>query len=337
MTASAARAILHTDVANRTEQRFGSRAADRDQAQSSRVTTPDGVALTVCDTGSRSADHTVVFLHGFCLNRTSWARQTDYLVRRYGQSVRVIAYDHRGHGQSAGAPMSTYRIDQLADDLACVLAALHVSGRVTLVGHSMGAMTALAYLGRPACQRPIDPDGLVLIAGAAGKLGQRGLGRLLATPATTAMHALVEHAPQQAVRALVWPLRSALDRWRRHVHDAPLASITAAALSTTAVSTAAGFLPSLRTFDRHATLAAIRARTIIISGGLDPLTPPAHAYELAAAIDGAEHVHLPRAGHMLPQQAPAVINDAIRRVIATTKRANVNASRSDAPHAAAIS
>jgi pimeloyl-ACP methyl ester carboxylesterase len=78
--------------------------------------------------------------------------------------------------------MNSYRIDQLADDLAQVLIALDVTGPLTLVGHSMGAMTALAYLGRPAAERPVEPHGLVLVATAAGKLAERGLGRLLATP-----------------------------------------------------------------------------------------------------------------------------------------------------------
>jgi pimeloyl-ACP methyl ester carboxylesterase len=145
------------------------------------VRTGDGVSLAVCDTGPRTAEHTVVFLHGLCLDHTWWERQISYLLRRFERTVRVISYDHRGHGRSAAAPMNTYRIDQLADDLARVLAALEVTGPLTLVGHSMGGMTALAYLGRPAAERPVDADGLVLVATAAGKLAERGFARLLAT------------------------------------------------------------------------------------------------------------------------------------------------------------
>jgi pimeloyl-ACP methyl ester carboxylesterase len=50
----------------------------------------------------------------------------------------VISYDHRDHRRSSGAPMSTYRIVQLARDLADVLVALEVCESVTLVGQSMG-------------------------------------------------------------------------------------------------------------------------------------------------------------------------------------------------------
>ena len=96
--------------------------------------------------------------------------------------MRVISYDHRGHGTSARAPINTYRIDQLADDLAQVLTALEVTTPLTLVGHSMGAMTVLAYLGRPAAERPVEPQGLVLVATAAGKLAERGLGGYWRSP-----------------------------------------------------------------------------------------------------------------------------------------------------------
>ena len=105
-----------------------------------RVTTGDGVQLAVRDYDPPSRTQTVVFLHGFCLSRASWARQIDDLLGRYGDSTRIIAYDHRGHGDSSAAPMGTYRIDRLAADLDEVLAALDVTAPLTLVGHSMGAM-----------------------------------------------------------------------------------------------------------------------------------------------------------------------------------------------------
>src|SRR5947209_20342937 len=82
------------------------------------VVTDDGVVLVVDDRGPLTAQHTVVFLHGLCLTRASWAPQIVYLSQRYGSAVRVLSYDHRGHGSSGRAPVSTYRIDRLADDLA---------------------------------------------------------------------------------------------------------------------------------------------------------------------------------------------------------------------------
>ena len=287
------------------------------------VMTRDGVRLAVRDGGPPRAEHTVVFLHGFCLTSASWSPQIDYLLRRYGQHVRVISYDHRGHGRSSGAPMSTYRIEQLARDLADVLVALKVWGSVTLVGHSMGGMVALAYLGRPAADRPVDPQGLVLVATAAGRLADRGLGRLLASPATAALVGLIDHTPERALRVLAGPVCATLGRWYGcgRAQRATLVSVAAEALATTPVSTAVGFLPSLCSYDQYRTLRSVRARTIVISGGADVLTPPAHSRELAAGIAGATHVHLPHAGHMLAQQAPHVISDAIRQATLAARTA----------------
>ena len=294
-----------------------SHIGDRSYPKYPVVRTSNGVRLAVCDTGPRTAEHTVVFLHGLCLNETTWERQITYLMRRYGRSVRVISYDHRGHGRSAAASMNTYRIDQLADDLVQVLTALEVTGPLTLVGHSMGGMTALAYLARPAAERPVEPHGLVLVATAAGKLAERGLARLLATPAPAALVGLIQHTPECALHALVGPVCATLSRWRGRGHSATLAAVTVAALTTTPVATAVGFLPSLRAYNQYATLSSIHARTVVISGGADPLTPPSHAADIAAGISTAEHIHIPYGGHMLPLEAPHVVNDAIRRTIAT--------------------
>lgn len=283
------------------------------QGRDVHVTTDDGVVLAVRDTGRRDAAHTVVFLHGLCLSQVCWARQIDSLVSRYGSAMRILSYDHRGHGRSGQAPMSTYRIEQLAEDLAQVLAVCEVSGPVTLVGHSMGGMTALGYLGLGASRRPVDPVGLVLVATAAGKLRQRGLGRLLGTPATAALVGVAGVAPEQAVRAMAAPLCATLSRWRRGAAAAALAAVAADALAAASVATAVGFLPALRDYDQYPMLSSIRARTVVISGGADPLTPAVHARDLAEAIPGAEHVHIPGAGHMLPQEAAQVVGAAIRR------------------------
>lgn len=133
------------------------------------VTMSDGVSLAVCEWGPRNAERTVVLLHGCCLNKDSWSIQVAELLGRWGDNIRIIAYDHRGHGESAMAPMHTYTIEQLAADLAELLVFLDVAGVVILAGHSMGVMAILAYLGRATACRPVEPQGLVLVAGAAGK------------------------------------------------------------------------------------------------------------------------------------------------------------------------
>ena len=281
------------------------------------VTVRDGVRLAVRDQGPNSAEATVVLLHGLCLEQGSWARQIRQLTRRWGARIRIISYDHRGHGRSDTAPTSTYVIEQLAADLADVLAALDVTGPLTLVGHSMGGMVALAYLGRPPADRPVEPHGVVLVATAAGRLAEHGVARLLASPATDVLCKFATRAPQRAVRLLTKPVRAAMALQLGDHARATLTSLIDTAMAAASLTTAVGFLPGLRSYDQYATLDSIRARTTIISGGGDLLTPPSHSRDLAANIPGATHVHIPSAGHMLPHEAPHQVTDAISRTVAT--------------------
>jgi len=282
------------------------------------VTTSDGVRLAVRDYGSDRADApTVVLLHGLLLSQDSWDPQVRQLRRQWGSRVRIITYDHRGHGRSIGAPMPTYEIDQLAADLAEILVALHIKGPLTLAGHSMGGMTALAYFGRPASKRPVEPQGLVLVGTAAGNIAERGISRLLATPATGALFELVHRMPQRAtdkaVQKLVRPLGCALARYSGEGTTA--AAVAAAAIRTTSLTTAAGFLPSLKRYDMYHVLSSISAKTLVVSGGTDLLTPASHSRDLAAAIPDAVHLHHPTASHMLLQDAAECVSNAISRAM----------------------
>jgi pimeloyl-ACP methyl ester carboxylesterase len=284
------------------------------------VTTQDGVALAVRECGSRaSADHTVVLLHGLCLDQSSWDLPLRALLRRWGSKVRVLTYDHRGHGQSGDASIRTYRTDQLARDLADVLSAMSVEGPLTLAGHSMGGMTALAYLSMPAAQRPTSPVGLVLVATAAGRLAERGMGRLLAAPAVRMLSGLLQRVrpdtAERVIRALAPPVCAALAGGFGDDERSTFRSLSAGVVGGRALITAAGFLSSLRDYDAYRTLGAICAQTTIISGEGDKLTPPSHARDMAENIPGAVRTHLAHAGHMLLGEVPDVVSAAITDTI----------------------
>ena len=212
--------------------------------------TDDGTRLACTDYGDPAAPHTVVFLHGLCLNSTSWTQphrpgSPAATGPRCGSSPTTTA-------ATATQPPPTarsYTINRLAADLSDVLRALRVHGPLTLVGHSMGGMTALAYLDQPTDQRPVEPTGLVLIATAAGKLTQHGLGRLLAAPgAATLLHRAAQ-APEKLLSTLVKPICTLLSHLGDHLAATTLASVTLNALTTTPPRTALGFLPALRTYN----------------------------------------------------------------------------------------
>ena len=94
--------------------------------------------LQVTEWGSREPDVTVVLTHGWSLSSSSWEDVAEMLVAA-DPAVRVLAYDHRGHGGSATGPAS---IEALADDLAAVLRALVPDGPIVFGGPPRGRSSA---------------------------------------------------------------------------------------------------------------------------------------------------------------------------------------------------
>lgn len=284
--------------------------------RSTRILTRDGTRLAVTEYGPRDAAHTVIAAHGLCLSKGSWALHADNLTHDR-DDVRVIAYDHRGHGDSGHAHIDTYTVDQLAADLADVIAWAQVTGTLTLAGHSMGGMTAMAYLGLPEQSRPKDPDSLLLVATAAGNLVSCGLGALLELPVLNLLRGNVHRMPERLadplMRRLTGPVVTAMVRHIGYTENRRgiAASASAWSINATPIRTKVGFLNSLATFDARAALASITAQTVVFSGGRDFLTPHSHAEDIVAAVRGARHCHYPTNGHMLLDEVAAAVTDVL--------------------------
>ena len=105
------------------------------EAHGVRAMTETGTAGIGFD-GGRDDPH-LLFLHGWCGDRSFFAPQFDHFSR----SHRVVSVDLPGHGESR-AP-ATYTIDGLAADVAALGRQLGL-GRGALVSHSLGAMVSLA-------------------------------------------------------------------------------------------------------------------------------------------------------------------------------------------------
>ena len=87
----------------------------------------------------RGAGSPIVLLHPFPFARGIWSDLTDVLAVHH----RVISVDARGFGESPLGDKG-YAIDDLADDLAALLAELGVA-RAAVLGMSMGGYAALAF------------------------------------------------------------------------------------------------------------------------------------------------------------------------------------------------
>lgn len=102
------------------------------------VRTNDGVDLAVYQHGDPERP-TVLCVHGFPDDHTVW----EGIVRELATTYHVVTFDVRGSGES-GKPraIADYRLDQLADDIASVIARVAPDGGVHLVGHDWGSVQA---------------------------------------------------------------------------------------------------------------------------------------------------------------------------------------------------
>ena len=96
-----------------------------------------------CDQGK---GETIVMLHG----NPTWSYFYRHLVVSLRHNYRVIAYDHLGCGFSAPPPDDGYvwTLAQRIDDCAALLAALDITGKITLVMHDWGVAIGCGYATR---------------------------------------------------------------------------------------------------------------------------------------------------------------------------------------------
>lgn len=104
--------------------------------------------------GGDSQKGTLVFVHGAGNDHTVWTPIARYFSRT---GYRAIALDLPAHGRSGGDALTS--IGAMADWLAEQLARLDLTS-VTLIGHSMGALTCLDC----AARHPERIAGLALVA-----------------------------------------------------------------------------------------------------------------------------------------------------------------------------
>ena len=278
----------------------------------------DGTALDVRVDGPATAPVTVVLVHGWTLDASTWAPVAEALVDT--RPVRVIRFDHRGHGRSAAAAPDTMTIEQLADDLAVVLEQVAPSGPLVLAGHSMGGMTIMALAERhPGVLARVA--GVALVNTASGGLAEATLG--LPAAGIAAFRAveprLYATARWRAGRRLGRPavLRPAL-KWlllgRRASPEAVRATVEAVAACRP--QTVSGFRATLDAHDRDVALAAFATiPTVVLAGTGDRLTPVRYSRRLVDALPTAHLTVYPGAGHMLPVERPVAVAARIRGLV----------------------
>ena len=89
--------------------------------------THDGLELNVCVRGPADAPVSVVLAHCWTADMDDWHYQVRDLLDTFGQDIRIVTWDHRGHGASDHARLADCTIDNLGRDMADVVDA-HAAG-----------------------------------------------------------------------------------------------------------------------------------------------------------------------------------------------------------------
>ncbi|SDF54231.1 Pimeloyl-ACP methyl ester carboxylesterase [Blastococcus aurantiacus] len=302
------------------------------------VRTGDGALIHAVVDGSDDAPVTLVLAHGWTLAQASWDDVAHLLTPKVAAGeLRLIRYDQRGHGRSTWGryadDVAELSIDQLGADLGALLDQLVPTGPVVLGGHSMGGMTIMCL----AAARPeLFTDrvgGVALVSTSAGDLapsGEKLAERLQLKLAPGLVTAAIGGARLvERFRQLVPPSHP---RHRKIVRellygaDATDEMVIAGAeiMHASTVRAFAAFYPALGQHDKRTELKALSGVPVeVLVGDSDKLTPQRHSRQLAEALpDAALHV-ADRTGHMLIQERPRLVADAIERLLtaATAGRA----------------
>ena len=98
----------------------------------------DGVSIhsTVRGSGAK----TIVFVHGWTCDETSWSQQVPVFEKNY----RVITLDLPGHGKSGSPKNAPLSMEMFANAVEAVRVEAR-AGKIVLVGHSMGTPVIRQY------------------------------------------------------------------------------------------------------------------------------------------------------------------------------------------------
>jgi 3-oxoadipate enol-lactonase len=238
---------------------------------------------------SDAGEKTLVLVHEMGGTLESW----DEVVPRVGPR-RVLRYDTRGAGMSQKI-RGDLHIDTMADDIAALLDANNIKGKVALAGVAVGGAIALHF----AARYPQRASAVVVGSPATGLSPDRraaGLERAAAMERNGMVPAVEDSmASGYAVELRGNAARFARFRARWLGNDPGSFATIYRMLATTEMQ------------DELRTLAC---PTLIIGATYDRVRPPSLVEPLAKTIPGARFVELPT-GHFMAAATPELIGDTI--------------------------
>jgi pimeloyl-ACP methyl ester carboxylesterase len=228
-----------------------------------------------------------MLVHGANDQAGTWSKVATALATHH----RVIVPDLAGHGDSAPAD-GPLEVSDLVTGLEAVLGAESASGRVAVVGNSLGGFLALVL----ATRHPDRVSSVVLVNGAALR-GSHPEGEALLLPKTREdarkSFAAILSASAPRVPAFV------LDDLVRRAPTSPLARLLAASES------------SLEPYLLENRLAGLAIPVSLVWGEEDRVLTTDYAQRIAAAIPGSRLTLLPRCGHLPQRECPGPLTTAL--------------------------
>lgn len=232
----------------------------------------------------------IVLSHGVTNSIREWFHQLESLPKA---GFRVIAFDHRGHGQSK-VGTSGHSLQTLANDMRSVVEGLDLRDAV-LVGHSMGGVAVQAFVTQYPQIAAERVAGIVLLS----TLAKTPLGSH-STRTKKRIEDITNHAPDMS---WVWAspnlgLLLARLGFGRDPHPSHV-ELVRQMMMECPPATRLESPRALIGLDLTDELANIRIPTLVVVGTSDILTPPAQAKLIARLIPGARLEVFPGGGHML--------------------------------------
>lgn len=236
-----------------------------------------------------SGERAIVFLHGVGSDKSAWAPQLGH----FGTSLRAVAFDYPGYGESGPAPEGTTRDDYAA----AILAAMDELGidRAHICGLSLGGVVAIAIHGAAPrrCRSLIIADSFALHPDGRG-IYERSIAASgdLRSLAEARVDLLLAQPADPAVRNEVVETMARIDP-------------CAYRIGAEAVWLA----------DQRDRAAKIDAPTLVVCGAEDKITPPQLSLELARIVPGARYEEIPGAGHLSNLEKPDEFNRIVEEFI----------------------
>lgn len=240
---------------------------------------------------------TVIFIHGFPFNKSTWKEQLDALP----EQVQGLAYDVRGHGKT-GSGRNWVTIDLFAKDLIALIDALKLTN-VVLCGVSMGG-----YISLRAMELSMkNISGLILSdTNAVADSNEAKLNRF------AAIDDLLKNGSDGYAEATIKKLfvpetfktnPDAVSLIRKSILDNSVNSICATLLALAS-----------RT-DTTAMLDKIDVPTLIIRGAHDVLTTHPQAVQLHQGIKNSAFITAPCCGHLPNLEDPELFNGLLHNFL----------------------